>query len=517
MIAQHGVHHGIHHVHETPIQELPHMNFRSYVEALKQDNDLVEIDREIDPDLECGAIIRKVCETDDKAPLFNNLKGAHNGLWRILGAPNSLRSGKDKYGRLARHLALPPSSGMKEILDKMLSAKNAPPIPPNVVKTGACKENVLNEGEFDLTKLPVPLLHQADGGKYIQTYGMHVISSPEKDWTNWSIARAMVYDKDHLAGLVIPPQHVWQMQQKWKAIGKDVPWALCFGVPPAAIMASSMPLPDGCTEAGYIGAMTGHAIDVVKCETNDLYVPANAEIVLEGTMSIAETGPEGPFGEMHGYVFPGDSHPCPLYKVNKITYRNGAILPVSNCGRLTDETHTMIGPLAAAEIHQLCKDAGLPVKEAMSPFESQVTWVVLQIDGAKLRQMKTTSEELCRKFGDLIFNHKAGYTIHRLLLVGEDIDVYNWKDVIWAFCTRCRPSLDEYFYDDVRGFPLIPYMGHGNGSPVQGGKVVSDALMPTEYTTGPNWQAADFKNSYPEDLQAKVNAEWASMGFKADH
>lgn len=277
------------------------MNFRSYVEALKQDNDLVEIDREIDPDLECGAIIRKVCETDDKAPLFNNLKGAHNGLWRILGAPNSLRSGKDKYGRLARHLALPPSSGMKEILDKMLSAKNAPPIPPNVVKTGACKENVLNEGEFDLTKLPVPLLHQADGGKYIQTYGMHVISSPEKDWTNWSIARAMVYDKDHLAGLVIPPQHVWQMQQKWKAIGKDVPWALCFGVPPAAIMASSMPLPDGCTEAGYIGAMTGHAIDVVKCETNDLYVPANAEIVLEGTMSITETGPEGPFGEMHGY------------------------------------------------------------------------------------------------------------------------------------------------------------------------------------------------------------------------
>ncbi|OJZ82038.1 hypothetical protein ASPFODRAFT_37172 [Aspergillus luchuensis CBS 106.47] len=60
-------------------------------------------------------------------------------------------------------------------------------------------------------------------------------------------------------------------------------------------------------------------------------------------------------------------------------------------------------------------------------------------------------------------------------------------------------------------------MGHGNGSPVQGGKVVSDALMPTEYTTGPNWEAADFKNSYPEDLQAKVNAEWASMGFKADH
>lgn len=279
------------------------MNFRSYVEALKKDNDLVEIDREVDPNLEAGAIIRKVCETDDKAPLFNNLKGAQNGLFRILGAPNSLRAdSKSRYGRLARHLALPPTAGMNEILDKMMSAAHQTPIPPNTVSTGPCKENVLNDGEFDLTKLPVPLLHQADGGKYIQTYGMHVITSPEGDWTNWSIARAMVYDKNHLTGLVIPPQHIWQLQQKWKAIGKDVPWSLCFGVPPAAIMASSMPIPDGVTEAGYIGAFTGHAIDVVKCETNDLLVPANTEIVLEGTMSISETVPEGPFGEMHGYV-----------------------------------------------------------------------------------------------------------------------------------------------------------------------------------------------------------------------
>ena len=176
----------------------------------------------------------------------------------------------------------------------------------------------------------------------------------------------------------------------------------------------------------------------------------------------------------------------------------------------------MIGPLAAAEIHQLCKDAGLPVKEAMSPFESQVTWVALQIDTAALRKEKTTSAEFCKKIGDLIFNHKAGYTIHRLVLVGEDIDVYNWKDVIWAFCTRCRPSLDEYFYEDVRGFPLVPYMSHGTGSPTQGGKVVSDALMPSEYTTGPDWQAADFKHSYPQEIQDKVNASWTDMGFRSD-
>jgi UbiD family decarboxylase len=317
----------------------PHLCFRSFVEALKADDDLIEIDTPVDPNLEAAAITRRVCETNDKAPLFNNVIGAQNGLFRILGAPASLRnSPKDRYGRLARHLALHPTASMKEILDKMLSASTMTPIPPNIVSTGPCKEIFLEESQIDLTKLPAPLIHQADGGKYIQTYGMHIVQSPDGSWTNWSIARAMVSDEKHLTGLVIEPQHLWQIHQMWKKEGKDVPWALAFGVPPAAIMASSMPIPDGVTEAGYVGAMTGTALDLVKCDTNNLYVPATSEIVFEGTLSITETGDEGPFGEMHGYVFPGDTHLWPKYKVNRITYRNNPILPMSSCGRLTDET-----------------------------------------------------------------------------------------------------------------------------------------------------------------------------------
>ncbi|TVY51186.1 Ferulic acid decarboxylase 1 [Lachnellula cervina] len=499
-------------------QDLPHMNFRSFVEALKEDGDLIEINEEVDPHLEVGAIIRKVCETNDKAPLFNNMKGAQDGLWQILGAPASLRRNPEqKYGRIARHLALPPTASMKDILDKMLSAAHAKPIPPNVVEDGPVKENKLFGDDFDLDCLPAPFLHQADGGKYVQTYGMHIVQSPDKTWTNWSIARAMVHDKNHLTGLVIEPQHIWQIHQMWKKEGKDVPWALAFGVPPAAIMASSMPIPDGVTEAGYIGAMTGNALDVVKCETNDLYVPANAEIVFEGTLSITETGPEGPFGEMHGYVFPGDTHPWPKYKVDAITYRNGAIMPVSNCGRITDETHTLIGSLAAAEIRRVCQDAGLPITDAFAPFETQVTWVALKVDIKQLKALNTTPEDFRKKVGDLIFAHKAGYTIHRLVLVGNDIDVYEWKDIMFAFSTRCRPNKDETFFEECRGFPLIPYMSHGTGSPAKGGKVVSDALMPSEYKGEQDWQQASFKHSYPEKLQESVNARWSeSWGFAAE-
>ena len=319
-----------------------HLCFRSFVEALKADDDLIEIDTPIDANLEAAAITRRVCETNDKAPLFNNVTGMQHGLFRILGAPGALRNdAKDRYGRLARHLGLAPTASMREILDKMLVASNLPPIAPTILPSGPCKENHLDESQIDLTALPAPMIHQADGGKYIQTYGMHIIQSPDGKWTNWSIARAMVYDDKHLTGLVIPPQHIWQMHQMWKKEGKDVPWALAFGVPPAAIMASSMPIPDGVTEADYVGAMTGSPLELVKCDTNNLHVPATSEIVFEGTLSITETGPEGPFGEMHGYIFPGDAHVCPKYKVNRITYRNNPILPMSSCGRLTDETVSM--------------------------------------------------------------------------------------------------------------------------------------------------------------------------------
>lgn len=280
----------------------PSMDFRSFVQALKDDGDLVEINEECDPNLEVGAIIRKVVENDEKAPLFNKLKGQNeNGLWRILGAPNSLRQDpKQRFGRLARHLGLEPTTSMRDILHKMIAAKTTTPIPPQIVETGPCKEFQLTPDQFDLNKLPSPFLHKADGGKYIQTYGMHIVQSPDGKWTNWSIARAMVHGKNELAGLVIEPQHIWQMHQMWKKEGRDMPWALAFGVPPAAIMAASMPLPTGLSEAEYVGSLVGAPLQVVKCETNNLYVPANAEIVFEGTCSITERVPEGPFGEMHG-------------------------------------------------------------------------------------------------------------------------------------------------------------------------------------------------------------------------
>lgn len=174
----------------------------------------------------------------------------------------------------------------------------------------------------------------------------------------------------------------------------------------------------------------------------------------------------------------------------------------------------MIGTLAAAEIRQLCQDAGLPITDAFAPFTGQATWVALKVDTERLRAMKTNGKAFAKRVGDVVFTQKPGFTIHRLILVGDDIDVYDDKDVMWAFTTRCRPGTDEVFFDDVLGFLLIPYMSHGNAEAVKGGKVVSDALLTAEYTTGKDWEAADFKSSYPKKIQDKVLNNWERLGFK---
>ncbi|KAL7955121.1 UbiD decarboxylyase family [Trichoderma compactum] len=458
-----------------PDPEPPHLSFRSFVHALKEDGDLIEINDAVDPNLEAAAITRLACETRDKAPLFNNLIGAENGFFRMLGAPAGLRKSRaDRWGRLGRHLGLPPTASIKEITENLIAAPSMKPIEPTIVGTGPVKENFIVGDDIDLTKIPAPMVHESDGGKYIGTYGMHVFQTPDGKWTNWSIARAMVSGKRTLTGLVIAAQHIWKIREMWKKEKRDVPWAFTFGVPPAAIMVSSMPIPSDVSEAGYV-------------DTNGLYIPANTEVVFEGTLSITDLGTEGPYTEMHGYGFPGEEHEMPVYTVNKITYRDNAIVPLSATGRLTDETHTMVGLLVAASLLSIFREEKLPITNVYSPLMSMASWLVIQVDGPGLRKMNTNSKDFMRRIGDIVFQQKPGWVIGRIILI---------------------------VYDDVKSFSLLPYMAQGDTDPARGGKIISDALLTSEYTTGPNWVTGDFKHAYPKAIQDKVLTSWDTLGFR---
>jgi 4-hydroxy-3-polyprenylbenzoate decarboxylase len=491
-------------------------SFRRYINELAEEDDLAVIDTEVDPDnLELATITRRAYEIEDKAPLFNNVKGkTPHGLFRVLGAPvgASKIPGK-RFIRIAKHLGLPSDASGQQIIQKLRDAKKFSAIPPKEVASGPVKEHQLIGDEIDLTALPIPKLHEDDGGKFIQTFGMFVVRSPDGAWTNWSITRGMLHGKRTLCCPVIPRQDIGVIRQMWLDRGEDMPFALCFGVPPAAIMVSGMPIPKGVDEAGYIGALVGAPIDVVKCETSNILVPAHAELVFEGTVSSTETADEGPMAEYPGLIFPGETKKQPLFHVNAITFRKDPILPICITGRAPEESETVWGLTQAAEVLTICQDAGLPIKMVWNPFESHCLWFVLQVDREKLRALKTNMDDFSNLVGRLVFSSKPGYYIPILYLVGDDIDPTNLRDVIWVNATRCQPKTNEYFFDDYLNIGLIPYVSHGAKTGKNHYKVVRCCLFADEFVKEPYWKQASFRGNYPKDIQDKVDRQWTSYGF----
>lgn len=501
------------------IDKSPAENLRKFIKDLHEEDDLVSITTEVDPDLEVAAIIRRACEIEDKAPLFNNVKGRKdaNGLFRILGCPvgASKLPGK-RFIRIAKSIGLPSTATAHEIIQKLNGTKSRAAIPPKECANpneAPVKDFKLFGDYIDLTQLPIPFLHEHDGGKFLQTFGMCVVQSPDGSWVNWSITRSMLHGKRSLVGPCMPRQDIGVIRQMWTDLGKDMPFALCFGVPPAAAMVSGMPLPRGVNETGYIGALLGKPVEVVRCETSEICVPADAEIIFEGVVSRTETAPEGPMAEYHGMIFPGESKPCPVFNINAITYRRDPILPLCVTGRAPDESTTVWGVTIAAEVLSICQKAGLPVTMSWSPFEAHCMWFVLQVDRAKLRSLDTNMEEFCKKVGHTVFGSKPGFYIPKLFLVGEDIDPTNLNEVIWAESGRCQPRSSEFLFDEYPNIGLIPYVSHAPKTGPFHYKVVKCCLFPEEFHKEITWVEASFKSNYPQHIRDKVENQWKAYGF----
>src|SRR5947209_6292764 len=169
-------------------------DLREYIEELRKIGELVEVHEEVDWNLEIGAIIRRCYETGAPAPLFSSIKGINHGF-RILGAPAGVSRQRGLYlSRVAISLGLNPRASGPEIVQALVDARKKKPLPPQVVKAAPCKQSVLIGDKVDLLDLPTPLIHDGDGGRYINTWGTIVVRSPDRKWTNWSIARVMLLD-----------------------------------------------------------------------------------------------------------------------------------------------------------------------------------------------------------------------------------------------------------------------------------------------------------------------------------
>ncbi len=489
-------------------------SLREYIDALAEIGEVQPIHKEVDWNLEIGAIARRCYETGAPAPLFNTIKGIEPGF-RVLAAPAGVSSQSGLYlSRIALSLGLSPYSTGREIVEALVEARDRAFIPPQLVETGACKENILIGDSVDLLRLPTPFLHGGDGGRYINTYGIIVAQTPDKHWTNWSIARTMLLDKNRMAGIIAPNQHIGMVRQTWLDLGQPMPFALALGVEPFIPFVGGMPLPDQVNEVDYVGAYFGEAIKVVQCETVDLQVPATAEIVLEGTISITETAPEGPMGEYAGYLWTGQSSLKPVYHVTAMTYRNDPILPISVAGEPVEENYTAWGVPNAAEIVYTLRTAGYPVAMAWSPFESANHWYAIAMERNWRQLMPNISAaELCQKMGEVLFQTKAGMGTPKYIVVNDDIDITNTKEIVWAFATRNYPGHQgEVVFNNESTNPLVAFLQQSEKMSMHTTKVMYNCLPPDEWGDKLP-QRSSFKGAYPQALQDSVLQNWQAYGF----
>lgn len=487
----------------------PIKSFREYVEKLEENKEVVAITKEVDWNLEMSAITRHAYDLPAPAPLFKNVKGCTQGF-HVLGAPVGLSPDQDHpFKRVALSLGLPVDTTAPAIVGEWSRLPDVTPIPPRVVEDGACKENKLFGKDIDLTKLPVPFIHHGDGGRYINTYGIFIARTPDGSWVNWAITRAMLDGPQTIAGVVIPTQDFGKIYAEWKEIGEEMPFALCLGVDPAIAMIAGYPLPSGINEDGVIGGWYGDGVEVVKCETNDLLVPASTEIVIEGFASLDETVPEGPMGEYGGYVWSGKGKEVPCFKVTAMTHRDDPIMPICVAGVPTEENHTNWGISIAASIQNVLRNQGFPIKECFIPMDSAAHWFVATVDRNRTNE---DDEQLALDIGKAVFASKGGSYIPKVVVVDDDIDPSNINQLVWAIATRHHPDKRTAIPEQYI-FPLVSYLSAEEKSKSVSTRVIYNCLTPFHKWPKESQPVEASFRGYPEEVQKHVLENWESYGF----
>jgi len=492
-------------------------SLREFLGELEKIGELQPIDKEVDWKLEIGAVARRSYELRAPAPLFNTITGIDKGF-RVLAAPGGLSAQPGlTYSRIALAMGLPADANGADIITAMADARGREPVPPRIVPAqGApCKENIMLGDDIDLLKFPTPLIHEGDGGRYIQTYGMNIVCTPDGSWTNWSINRMMLVDRNRLACLIPPPQHLGIIKAQWERLGEPMPIAVALGVEPALPYAGGMPVPEGEDKSHYLGAYFGEGLDLVKAETVDLLVPATAEIVIEGYVSHTETVGEGPMGEYLGYLDRTSSSPKPVLRVTAITHRHDPVLPVAVAGAPVEEDHTGWGLPHAAEMTHVLRQAGLPAAACWGVLESANHWWVVAVDDDWHEQTGLSSKELAQRVGEAVFGAgKLAFGVPKLLLVENDFDIADPHQVVWAFASRSHPEHGEvHFANEPQN--IIPiYLDSHEQLSYHATKVVYNCLLADRFPADERPVASDFAHNWPAETQQHVLDNWQKYGYR---
>jgi len=479
--------------------EYPFTSLRDWIEFLEEKDLMVNNNLEVDLNGEIAAISRTVCAKEAKAVVHHNVRGYPG--WKVYS------DGLTTRARQAMALGMEEQGLLQNLEKKLVSAQKG--MKPKVLKTGPVKEVMIDGKDFDLTKLPVPFTGEFESPPYI-TAGISNVVDPNTGWQNTGIRRFQLKDKNKTCNLMLPLMHEGLIFSKWIEKGEPCPIAIVIGADPLYYLISQMPAPDQMDEQDYWGVFAGQPLEVVKCETSDILVPANAEMVIEGFI---DPDPdkrlfEGPFSEFPGF-YSGCNY-LPIVDIKCVTTRKDPYYQYLYMGAPPTEGHRMGDLMFEIELYRQSR-VNVPEVTDVGIMSSWSFTTAISID--KAARMKRPG--LAKKAGMATKFTQAGQILKNLFVVDSDVDVHNIDEVLWAFCVKFQPGRDITVVKDTMGVNLDPselWMGGELGFTTPGHS--SFAIYDCTEKMAPYDEGYKRGRALPpQRMMDKALANWEKYGF----
>lgn len=427
-------------------------DLRAWISELDGAGELIRIDKPVDPLTQMGSLLY---QSREKALLFEKLPHG----WRSLGqAPANVRHAALAFGV------------SEEALIPLVASKLGTLIAPEMVADGPVKEVKVKKGEFDLTQMPVHVAGQRDGGPVIGS-GLVVSKDPDTGARNLSFHRLQVKSSAK-SGILLYPRHTWRNYLKYQARNEPMPVAVFIGHHPLYYVAAATTAAYGLDEMEIAGGFLGHAVPLVKCETVDLEVPADAEIVLEGHIPPHVREDEGPFSEFQDYYLTGTGK-NPVVEYHCMTRRHDAIFKNLQNGSEMEGCVFHKIPMCAT-IYRRLKDVGGGPNLHNVAVLPGVFGVVVQMTQRYYGEAK-----------NLLMAALASEYHHPkiAIAVDADVDIFNHSELLWALATRVNPQQDVVVVPGTHNHGMdasLPELGAPGTALWQrlGSKMLIDATIP---------------------------------------
>lgn len=482
---------------------MPFDDLRSFLRALEKEKELVRVPFEVDPHLEITEFADRAVKQRRPALLFEKPKGSDVPLAINLFASMhrmqialDVGNAEEIAARISGFLQLQKPESLVDKLKLLPRLKEISSAFPRTVKDGPCKEVVRHEN-FSIEEFPVLHCWPGDAGRFI-TLPMVFSRNPETGKRNCGMYRMQVFD-GHTTGM-----H-WQKHKQgaehYRRLvveGKQtrMPVAVAIGADPVTMFSAILPLPPEIDEMLFAGFVRGKSVDMVKCETSDLEVPANAEIVLEGHLELGELRREGPFGDHTGFYSLDDNYP--VFHIDCITQRKKPVYAA-----------TIVGPPPMEDFYmgKAIERIFLPLMKMQLP---EVRDICMPAEGVFhnliLVSIRKSYPGQARKVMHAIWGLGQAMFSKVVIVVDEDVDVQNVPEVAWKALNNIDPERDIEF---VHG--PIDSLDHASRMPNYGSKMGVDATA--------KWPSEGFSRRWPaiiemsSEVKQRVDSLWKRAGL----